>query len=128
MSQTPIGVIDDPALAKILVQKLLELPDEIIEERYDDVFLGKDIRDGFDLVGVVPTSAILPGKVAPASWHPDELCAANEALRTFLGFCRDDELDKEFWEKTLRSIGWLIGPMEWKELTPITFLALKPDA
>ena len=121
----PEWVIADPAMAKILDQKRLQLLDEIIsEEGYDDVSLARDIRNGFDLVGVVPTSGILPGKVVPASLHPDDLCAgaarANEALRTCLGSCGDAQLDKELWEKTMKEVeaGWLVGPMEWEQLTP----------
>ena len=112
-------------MSKILTQKRLQLLDEIIsEEGCDDVSLAKDIKDGFDLVGVVPTSGILPGKVVPASLHPDDLCAgasrANEALKTSLGSCGDDELDKELWEKTMKEVqaGWLIGPLEWDDLCP----------
>ena len=72
----------------------------------------------------MPTSGILPGKVVPASLHPDDLCAgascANEALRTCLGSCGDEQLDKELWEKTMKEVdaGWLVGPMEWEQLTP----------
>ena len=60
----------------------------------------------------------------PASLHPDDLCAgasrANEALRTCLGSCGEAQLDKELWEKTLKEVdaGWLLGPMEWEQLTP----------
>ena len=121
----PAWAIDDPAMYKILTQKRLQLLDEIIsEEGYDDVSLARDIKDGFDLVGVAPTSGILPGKVVPASLHPDDLCAgasrANEALKTSLGSCGDDELDKELWEKTMKEVraGWLIGPLEWDDLDP----------
>ena len=121
----PEWVIGDPAMAKILDQKRLQLLDEIIsEEGYEDVSLAKDIKDGFDLVGVVPTSGILPGKVVPASLHPDDLCAsaprANEALKTCLGSCGDEQLDRELWEKTMKEVdaGWLVGPLEWEQLTP----------
>ena len=121
----PEWVIVDPAMAKILDQKRLQLLDEIIsEEGYDDISLARDIRDGFDLVGVVPTSGILPGKVVPASLHPADLRAsaprANEALKTCLGSCGDAQLDKELWEKTMKEVdaGWLVGPLEWDQLDP----------
>ena len=121
----PEWVIVDPAMAKILDQKRLQLLDEIIsEEGYDDISLARDIRDGFDLVGVVPTSGILPGKVVPASLHPNDLRAsaprANEALKTCLGSCGDAQLDKELWEKTMKEVdaGWLVGPLEWDQLDP----------
>ena len=119
----PEWVINDPAMANILDQKRLQLLDEIIAgEGYDDISLARDIRDGFDLVGIVPTSGILPGKVAPATLRPDELSAnaprANEALRMSLGSCGDTQLDQELWEKTMKEVeaGWLVGPLEWEQL------------
>ena len=121
----PEWIIEDPAMANILDQKRLQLLDEIIsEEGYDDTSLARDIKDGFDLVGIVPTSGILPGKVVPATLHPDELCAnaprANEALKLSLGSCGDAQLDHELWEKTMKEVeaGWLVGPLEWEQLGP----------
>ena len=74
----------------VLCKKRLQLLDEIIAaEGYEDVNLARDMWAGFDLVGTSPVSNVLPGKVTPASLHPDDLCAAapraNEALKASLG-------------------------------------------
>ena len=82
--------ISDSYMRHVLCKKRLQLLDEIIAaEGYEDVNLARDMWAGFDLVGTSPVSNVLPGKVTPASLHPDDLCAAapraNEALKASLG-------------------------------------------
>ncbi|CAE7626849.1 unnamed protein product [Symbiodinium sp. CCMP2592] len=103
----PSWDIDDPHMKRVLCKKRLQLLDEIIAaEGYDDVNLARDIWSGFDLVGTSPVSNVLPGKVTPASLHPDDLCAAapraNEALKVSLGSSGDREKDILLWEKTMK--------------------------
>ncbi|CAE7217665.1 ubiad1 [Symbiodinium sp. CCMP2592] len=119
----PSWDIDDPHMKRVLCKKRLQLLDEIIAaEGYDDVNLARDIWSGFDLVGTSPVSNVLPGKVTPASLHPDDLCAAapraNEALKVSLGSSGDREKDILLWEKTMKEVdsGWLLGPFEWDSL------------
>ncbi|CAE7203386.1 ubiad1 [Symbiodinium sp. CCMP2592] len=119
----PSWDIDDPHMKRVLCKKRLQLLDEIIAaEGYDDVNLARDIWAGFDLVGTSPVSNVLPGKVTPASLHPDDLCAAapraNEALKVSLGSSGDREKDILLWEKTMKEVdsGWLLGPFDWDSL------------
>ena len=115
--------ISDPHMHKVLRQKRLQLLDEIIAaEGYEDTNLAHDIRAGFDLVGTSPVSNILPGKVTPATLHPDDLRAAsarsNEALKTTLGSSGCKEQDEKLWAKTMQEVerGWLLGPYDWSDL------------
>ena len=97
--------------------------DEIIaSEGYEDANLARDIRAGFDLVGTSPVSNILPGKVTPATLHPDDLRAAsaraNEALKTTLGSSGCKDQDEKLWDKTMQEVesGWMLGPYDWSDL------------
>ncbi|CAE6929570.1 unnamed protein product [Symbiodinium sp. CCMP2592] len=119
----PIWEVEDPHMREVLRSKRLQLLDEIIaSEGYEDVSLASDIRSGFDLVGTSPVSNVLPGKVSPASLHPDDVSAAagraNEALRMSLGSSGDHATDLKLWEKTMQEVdrGWLVGPYGWDDL------------
>ena len=115
--------ISDPHMHSVLRQKRLQLLDEIIaSEGYEDTNLARDIRAGFDLVGTSPVSNILPGKVSPATLHPDDLRAAsaraNEALKTTLGSSGCKDQDEKLWDKTMQEVerGWMLGPYDWSDL------------
>ncbi|CAE7225449.1 RE2 [Symbiodinium sp. CCMP2592] len=119
----PIWEVEDPHMREVLRSKRLQLLDEIIaSEGYEDVSLASDIRSGFDLVGTSPVSNVLPGKVSPASLHPDDVSAAagraNEALQMSLGSSGDHATDLKLWEKTMQEVdrGWLVGPYGWDDL------------
>jgi len=123
VSQEPSWEVEDPHMREVLQSKRLQLLDEIIAtEGYDDVNLASDIRRGFDLVGTSPVSNVLPGKVSPASLHPDDVSdaapRANEALRTSLSSSGDHATDVELWRKTMLEVekGWLLGPYNWEDL------------
>ncbi|CAE7298793.1 unnamed protein product [Symbiodinium sp. CCMP2592] len=89
----PIWEVEDSHMREVLRSKRLQLLDEIIaSEGYEDVSLASDIRSGFDLVGTSPVSNVLPGKVSPASLHPDDVSAS--------------DVDR----------GWLVGPYGWDDL------------
>ena len=123
ISPDPAWEIDDPHMRHVLSKKHLQLLDEIIAaEGYEDVNLARDIQSGLDLVGKSPVSNVLPGKVTPATLHPDDLIAAasrsNEAVQTSLGSSGDVDRDLQLWDKTLQEVekGWLIGPYDWDSL------------
>ena len=123
VSPDPAWEIDDPHMRHVLSKKHLQLLDEIIAaEGYEDVNLARDIQSGLDLVGKSPVSNVLPGKVTPATLHPDDLIAAasrsNEAVQTSLGSSGDVDRDLQLWDKTLQEVekGWLIGPYDWDSL------------
>ena len=101
---------------QILSCKRLQLLDEIIKaEGYGDCNLATDIWKGFDLVGRIPESHVLPGKLVPATMLPSELklhaSRAREALRCSLKSSGDPHTDN-----VERDAGWLQGPIAWDEL------------
>ena len=91
-------------------------------EGCEDVNLAWDMWAGFNLVGTSSVSNVPPGKVTPASLHPDDLCAgaaprANEALKTSLGLpvtARKMSSCVRLCKKWLW--GWLIGPYQWEPI------------
>ena len=113
----------DPHCQKILAAKRLHLTQMIIDEHgYEDSELARDLARGFELVGQLPTSGILPLDTLVASLPVDDLVSssavANQTLRTTLQTSGDDELDQELWRKTLseKEAGWLKGPVAWESL------------
>lgn len=90
--------VEEPHMHAVLQSKRLQMLDEIIAtDGYDDMNLASDIRRGFDLVRTSPVPNVLPGKVSPASLHPDDVCdaatRANEELQTSLGSSGDHATD-----------------------------------
>ena len=112
-----------PTRRRILQKKRLLLMKHIIQtEGYGDESLADDLSAGFELVGTVPRSGVLPAKMVPASLSTDSLLAqsakANKALRFMTKSCGDGELDVKLWDKTNLEVerGWLAGPLDWSSL------------
>ena len=108
---------------RILLGKRLCLMKRIIlDEGYDDRDLATDVEQGFSLVGEVPRSNVLPGKLLPATISTVDLARnaskANVALRYMTRSSGSCELDQKLWEKTLLEVdrGWLMGPLDWETL------------
>ena len=81
------------------------------------------MENGFSLVGEVPRSHVLPGKLLPATLTMVDLAhnssKANLALRYMTRSSGSEELDNKLWEKTDLEVqrGWLQGPLDWDVLT-----------
>ena len=108
---------------KILESKKLCLMRKIIQdEQYDDKDLAVDLEKGFQLVGEVPRSHVLPEKLLPATISTNDLSRnsrkANVALRYMTRSSGSEDLDNKLWEKTLTEVerGWLVGPLVWEDL------------
>ncbi|CAE7403450.1 pol [Symbiodinium sp. CCMP2592] len=109
---------DGPAHCKqILAGKPMKLFGEMVEAAgHADVNLVRDIHNGFDLLGEIPSSSVLPKKTTVASLSIEDVRIATpanqraiwEATRT----CRDPEITSEVYRLTLeeRDKGWLTGP------------------
>lgn len=113
----------EPERLRILKPKRVALLERMIAETgYPDTSLPADILAGFDLVGDIPKSNILPKKFSPATFPLDDLHGAapmaRDALRVSVTTCGNDEIDKGLWEKTLQEVqkGWLVGPLSWGSL------------
>ncbi|CAE7799792.1 unnamed protein product [Symbiodinium sp. CCMP2592] len=92
---------DGPAHCKqILAGKPMKLFGEMVEAAgHADVNLVRDIHNGFDLLGEIPSSSVLPKKTTVASLSIEDAC-------------RDPEITSEVYRLTLeeRDKGWLTGP------------------
>ncbi|CAE7276538.1 unnamed protein product [Symbiodinium sp. CCMP2592] len=102
---------------KILAGKPMKLFGEMVKAAgHADVNLVRDIQNGFDLLGEIPSSSVLPKKTTVASLSVEDVRIATpanqraiwEATRT----CRDPEITSEVYRFTLeeRDKGWLTGP------------------
>ncbi|CAE7226760.1 unnamed protein product [Symbiodinium sp. CCMP2592] len=102
---------------KILAGKPLKLFGEMVKAAgHADANLVRDIQNGFDLLGEIPSSSVLPKKTTVASLSIEDVRIATpanqraiwEATRT----CRDPEIASEVYRLTLeeRDKGWLTGP------------------
>ena len=107
----------------ILKSKKLALLDAMLEEeKYPDKSIAGDILRGFDLVGSIPSSEVLPKKFSPATISVQELetsaMKSREALRHMTRSSGSRELDCKLWDKTQDELakGWLVGPIEWHSL------------
>ena len=103
----------------ILRSKNMCLFREMLEEsQYGDTNLTTDLCRGFDLLGPIPCSGVLPEKVTPASLTKDEVrltAAANrKATLKAMCTCQDKEVAAEVYKATLdeKERGWLIGPVD----------------
>jgi len=99
-----------------LMQAMLE------EEKYPDQDIAADILCGFDLVGGIPNSKVLPKKFSPAVISIQDLEASakrsREALRLMTKSSGCHDMDCKLWSKTQDELakGWLVGPIAWSEL------------
>ena len=112
-----------PERLAILKSKKLALLDAMLEdEKYPDRSIAGDILRGFDLVGGIPGSDVLPKKFSPATISVQELetsaMRSREALRHMTRSSGCHELDCKLWDKTQDELqkGWLVGPIEWHSL------------
>ncbi|CAE7233215.1 unnamed protein product [Symbiodinium sp. CCMP2592] len=101
---------DGPAHCKqILAGKPMKLFGEMVEAAgHADVNLVRDIHNGFDLLGEIPSSSVLPKKTTVASLSIEDVRIATpanqraiwEATRT----CRDPEITSEVYRLTLEEL------------------------
>lgn len=110
---------------RIMSSKKLALTQWVIDEMgYEDKELARDMAHGFSLVGDVPKSGRLPGKVVPAQLAVEDLHSqaskAAKAIRYMTRSSGDVLVDAQLWEKTLSEVdsGWLVGPLDWDCLGP----------
>ena len=113
----------DPVVAECTKQKRILLFAEILRDLdYQDMGVIDELKSGSDLVGDVPITGMLPGKVSMAIQTPDGLAARSRLVRKRVehSVCSsgDVEIDKAVWEKTLEEVseGWLSGPLDPKDV------------
>ena len=103
-------------------KRLLLLSEMLSELQYPDAGVVEDIKNGYDLVGVLPASSVLPLAFTPATLSESELLesapAANQAIFESTRSCGDPEVDQELWRKTQKevAVGWLEGPIPFPRI------------
>ena len=102
---------------RVLAGKLIRLFGEIMQAAgHNDVDLVGDIQNGFDLLGEIPASSVLPKKTTVASLSVDDVRIATPANQRAIWeatkSCRDLDVAAEVYRLTLeeRDRGWLAGP------------------
>ncbi|CAE7823076.1 unnamed protein product [Symbiodinium sp. CCMP2592] len=102
---------------KVLAGKPMKLFGEMVEAAgHADVNLVRDIQHGFDLLGEIPSSSVLPKKTTVASLSIEDVRIATPANQRAIWettrTCRDPEITSEVYRLTLeeRDKGWLTGP------------------
>jgi hypothetical protein len=108
---------------RILKGKNLKLFSEILEfAGNQDKNIVSDICKGFDLLGPLPKTGIMPSKLTVATLTPQDVKDASDTSRLAIWNstrkCVDDDLCKDVYRLTLeeRDSGWLKGPLSLEDL------------
>ena len=114
-----------PHCRAVLSGKSMSLFEELLKEsKYGDKRLVGDLKSGFDLMGPLPETGIMPSRVTVASLTPAEVRAAapinNRATLEATKQCQDREMAEAVYDATLKekSSGWLTGPIRFEDLPP----------
>ena len=113
----------DPIVADCTKQKRILLFAEILKELdYQDMGVIDELKNGSDLVGDVPITGMLPGKISMATQTQSGLAARSKLVQKqvfhSVSSSGDDESDNAVWSKTLEEVseGWLSGPFALKDI------------
>ena len=121
------------AVAPLLQGKCMRLLKELIEASgYGDHALPQDIGKGFDIVGQIPASNVLPKKATFASLdvadvrevakenQASTIAATADASRS----AEDEQIAQEVYSLTMQEVdqGWVRGPIPVDELPPSSIL------
>ena len=114
--------VDEPAMPdhckEVLRGKPMHLFDEMLKESgYADADLVNQMCQGFDLLGRIPDSGVMPRKLTAASVR--EVADSNRlAVWQSTKACRDLDVAKEVYKATVeeRGRGWLSGPIPFHDL------------
>ena len=107
----------DPVVAECTKQKRILLFTEMLRElQYPDMGVVDELTHGSDLIGDVPPTGMLPGKLSMATQTSEGLAARSKLVQKQLlhsvASSGDCEIDEAIWNKTLEEVaeGWLSGP------------------
>ena len=111
-------------LQKVLHGKQLLLFGKLLEDSgYPDKDLVKDITKGFRLIGVTPTSHVLPSRIVAATLTAEDLASRAKVLQTAIAqgghVFADNDMCKAVHEQTLEEVGkgWLSGPFTMSQIS-----------
>ena len=114
---------------EILKGKSMRLFDEMLQASdYPDLDLARQVCKGFDLLGPIPDSGVMPKKLTTAALSEEDIrCVADlnrESIWASTKNCRDLDIAKEVYRSTMQELdkGWLVGPFELGDLPPGSLL------
>ena len=107
----------------------MRLFDEMLQaSEYPDRDLARQVCKGFDLLGLIPDSVVMPKKLTTAALSEEDIrCVADlnrESIWASTKNCRDLDVAKEVYRSTMQELdrGWLVGPFELGDLPPGSLL------
>ncbi|CAE7248689.1 unnamed protein product [Symbiodinium sp. CCMP2592] len=111
--------------AAVLGKKSMKVFKSLLTEaEYPDTTLTKDISTGFNLLGPIPASGVLPSKVSAASLTVEDVRAATPLARKAILTSTREGLDREVAESVYQltkdelAKGWLKGPFKESDIPP----------
>ena len=110
---------------RVLAGKLIRLFGEMMQAAgHNDVDLVGDIQNGFDLLGEIPASSVLPQKTTVASLSVDDVRIATPANQRAIWeatkSCRDLDMAAEVYRLTLAACLWQQPAKKMLDLDPIS--------
>lgn len=122
-AETNLKMSMDPYVANAVKSKRILLFKEMLEDTgFPDPGVADELQFGSDLVGEVPATGMLPGKVVPALSTLEELEQNAKRIRGKVENdsrgSGDPEVDRQVWIKTMDEVeaGWLVGPLKNHEV------------
>lgn len=113
----------DPIVADCTKQKRILLFAEMLRDLgYPDMGVIDELKHGSDLIGDIPVTGMLPGKLSMATQTPEGLAARSRLVQKrvvhSMGPSGDCEIDDAVWSKTMQEVaeGWLSGPLDLSEV------------
>ena len=102
---------------EVLVKKNLTVFDEMVKScGYGDVNIAKDIENGFDLMGHLPSSGVFQKSSSFATLMPEHVRGVSGQTRAAIWnstrSCADKEIAEAVYATTIEEVnkGWLCGP------------------
>ena len=113
----------DPIVDKCTKPKRILLFAEMLNDLdYPDMGVIDELRSGSDLVGDIPVTGMLPGKLSMATQTPSGLASRSKLVQKktiySMASSGDDFTDRAVWNKTMEEVqsGWLTGPLSLDEV------------
>ena len=124
-AETNLKQTMDPVVARAVQAKRILLFEEMVTATgFPDPGVVDELRHGPDLVGEIPATGMLSGKLTPALSTLDELRNNARRIRRKVEHdvqsSGDADVDTQVWQKTLNEVaeGWLVGPFENGDVPP----------
>ena len=113
----------DAIVDKCTKQKRILLFSEMLSDLdYPDMGVIDELRSGSDLIGDIPVTGMLPGKLSIATQTASGLASRSKLMQKKLVHSMvssgDESVDCAVWDKTMEEVeqGWLSGPFSLEDI------------